>query len=49
VVQTSGGDLARGVLVPLLGRDAIDFLHATGTVDERHLWVSLGDGWTKSR
>ncbi|KAG7259616.1 hypothetical protein CRUP_036851 [Coryphaenoides rupestris] len=49
VVQTSGGDLARSVLVPLLSRDTIDFLHATGTVDERHLWVSLGDGWTKCR
>ncbi|KAG7496565.1 epidermal growth factor receptor kinase substrate 8 isoform X7 [Solea senegalensis] len=50
VIQESGGvDLARGVVVPLLTRDAIDFLHASGTPEERHLWVALGDGWTKSR
>ncbi|XP_061570175.1 epidermal growth factor receptor kinase substrate 8-like isoform X1 [Cololabis saira] len=50
VVQASGGpDLARSVVVPLLTKDAIDFLHASGTAEERHLWVSLGDGWTKCR
>ncbi|XP_072233543.1 epidermal growth factor receptor kinase substrate 8a isoform X1 [Leuresthes tenuis] len=50
VIQASGGaDLARSVVVPLLTRDAIDFLHATGTAEERHLWVTLGDGWTKCR
>ncbi|XP_037551540.1 epidermal growth factor receptor kinase substrate 8a [Nematolebias whitei] len=50
VVQASGGtDLARSVLVPLLTQDAIEFLHASGTVEERHLWVTLGDGWTKCR
>ncbi|XP_064174912.1 epidermal growth factor receptor kinase substrate 8a isoform X3 [Anguilla rostrata] len=50
VVQTSGGvDLAKSVLSPLLTREAIDFLHSTGTAEERHLWVSLGDGWTKCR
>ncbi|XP_027899574.1 epidermal growth factor receptor kinase substrate 8a isoform X3 [Xiphophorus couchianus] len=50
VVQASGGtELARSVLVPLLSRDAIEFLHATGTDEERHLWVTLGDGWTKCR
>lgn len=50
VVQASGTvDLARSVVVPLLTRDAIDFLHASGTAEERHLWVALGDGWTKSR
>ncbi|XP_078798198.1 epidermal growth factor receptor kinase substrate 8a isoform X7 [Oryzias latipes] len=50
VIQASGGvDLARSVVVPLLTRDAIDFLHASGTPEERHLWVTLGDGWTKSR
>ncbi|KAJ8411140.1 hypothetical protein AAFF_G00171460 [Aldrovandia affinis] len=50
VVQTSGGvDLARSVLGPLLTREAIDFLHSAGTAEERHLWVSLGDGWTKCR
>ncbi|RVE56673.1 hypothetical protein OJAV_G00222970 [Oryzias javanicus] len=50
VIQASGGvDLARSVVVPLLSRDAIDFLHASGTPEERHLWVTLGDGWTKSR
>uniref|UniRef100_I3JKV7 Epidermal growth factor receptor kinase substrate 8-like protein 1 n=1 Tax=Oreochromis niloticus TaxID=8128 RepID=I3JKV7_ORENI len=50
VIQASGSvDLARSVVVPLLTRDAIDFLHASGTAEERHLWVALGDGWTKSR
>ncbi|XP_052441181.1 epidermal growth factor receptor kinase substrate 8 isoform X10 [Carassius gibelio] len=50
VIQTSGGvDLAKSVIVPLLTREAIDFLHVAGSVEERHLWVTLGDGWTKCR
>ncbi|XP_037315816.2 epidermal growth factor receptor kinase substrate 8a isoform X3 [Pungitius pungitius] len=50
VIQVSGSvDLARSVVVPLLTRDAIDFLHTSGTPEERHLWVALGDGWTKCR
>ncbi|XP_029017563.1 epidermal growth factor receptor kinase substrate 8a isoform X13 [Betta splendens] len=50
VIQASGSvDLARSVVVPLLSREAIDFLHASGTAEERHLWVTLGDGWTKCR
>ncbi|XP_061662323.1 epidermal growth factor receptor kinase substrate 8a [Syngnathoides biaculeatus] len=50
VVQASGGaDLARSVVVPLLTRLAIEFLHAAGTAEERRLWVTLGDGWTKCR
>ncbi|XP_026091547.1 epidermal growth factor receptor kinase substrate 8-like isoform X7 [Carassius auratus] len=50
VIQTSGGvDLAKSVIVPLLTREAIDFLHAAGSAEERHLWVTLGDGWTKCR
>ncbi|XP_063761683.1 epidermal growth factor receptor kinase substrate 8a isoform X4 [Eleginops maclovinus] len=50
VVQSSGGgDLPRSVLVPLLSRDAVDFLHSAGSPEERHLWVTLGEGWTKSR
>lgn len=50
VIQASGSvDLARSVIVPLLTREAIDFLHASGTAEERHLWVALGDGWTKCR
>ncbi|CAN9508335.1 unnamed protein product [Ophioblennius macclurei] len=50
VIQTSGSvDMARSVVVPLLTRDAIEFLHAAGTAEERHLWVALGDGWTKCR
>uniref|UniRef100_A0A3Q3IX45 Epidermal growth factor receptor kinase substrate 8-like protein 1 n=1 Tax=Monopterus albus TaxID=43700 RepID=A0A3Q3IX45_MONAL len=50
VIQTSGSvDLARSVVVPLLTREAIDFLHTSGTAEERHLWVTLGDGWTKCR
>ncbi|XP_037616906.1 epidermal growth factor receptor kinase substrate 8a isoform X2 [Sebastes umbrosus] len=50
VIQASGSvDLARSILVPLLTREAIDFLHASGTAEERHVWVTLGDGWTKCR
>ncbi|KAK5896356.1 hypothetical protein CgunFtcFv8_009966 [Champsocephalus gunnari] len=50
VVQSAGGsDLPRSVLVPLLSRDAVDFLHSAGSPEERHLWVTLGEGWTKSR
>ncbi|XP_066523319.1 epidermal growth factor receptor kinase substrate 8a isoform X2 [Hoplias malabaricus] len=50
VIHTSGGvDLAKSVVVPLLTREAIDFLHSAGTPEERHLWVTLGDGWTKCR
>ncbi|XP_041819933.1 epidermal growth factor receptor kinase substrate 8a [Chelmon rostratus] len=50
VIQASGSvDLARSVVVPLLTREAIDFLHASGTAEERHLWVTLGEGWTKCR
>ncbi|KAK2893149.1 hypothetical protein Q8A67_013137 [Cirrhinus molitorella] len=50
VIQTSGGvDLAKSVIVPLLTREAIDFLHTAGSAEERHLWVTLGDGWTKCR
>uniref|UniRef100_A0A3P8UVJ7 EGFR pathway substrate 8a, signaling adaptor n=1 Tax=Cynoglossus semilaevis TaxID=244447 RepID=A0A3P8UVJ7_CYNSE len=50
VIQASGSpDLARSVVVPLLTRDAIEFLHEAGTAEERHLWVALGDGWTKCR
>ncbi|XP_056132038.1 epidermal growth factor receptor kinase substrate 8a [Lampris incognitus] len=50
VIQASGGlDLAKSVVVPLLTTEAIDFLHSSGTTEERHLWVTLGDGWTKCR
>lgn len=50
VIQSSGSvEVARSVVVPLLSREAIDFLHASGTAEERHLWVTLGDGWTKCR
>ncbi|XP_053199956.1 epidermal growth factor receptor kinase substrate 8a isoform X3 [Scomber japonicus] len=49
VIQTGGVDLARSVVVPLLTREAIDFLHMTGSAEERHLWVTLGEGWTKCR
>ncbi|XP_029681737.1 epidermal growth factor receptor kinase substrate 8a [Takifugu rubripes] len=50
VLQAAGSvELARSVVVPLLTRDAIDFLHGSGTAEERHLWVTLGDGWTKCR
>lgn len=47
--MSGGVDLAKSVIVPLLTREAIDFLHAAGSAEERHLWVTLGDGWTKCR
>nr|XP_023673651.1 epidermal growth factor receptor kinase substrate 8-like isoform X3 [Paramormyrops kingsleyae] len=50
VVQATGGvDLAKGVISPLLTREAVDFLHSATAPQERRLWLSLGDGWTKSR
>ncbi|KAJ0012709.1 hypothetical protein NQD34_017043 [Periophthalmus magnuspinnatus] len=50
VIQASGSvELARSVIVPFLTKEAIDFLHAAGTAEERHMWVALGDGWTKCR
>ncbi|KAK9526053.1 hypothetical protein VZT92_016709 [Zoarces viviparus] len=49
VIQASSVDLARSVVVPLLTKESIDFLHSSGTAEERHLWVTLGDGWTKCR
>ncbi|XP_068590103.1 epidermal growth factor receptor kinase substrate 8a isoform X2 [Cebidichthys violaceus] len=49
VIQASSVDLARSVVVPLLTKESIDFLHSLGTAEERHLWVALGDGWTKCR
>ncbi|XP_073801863.1 epidermal growth factor receptor kinase substrate 8a isoform X19 [Danio rerio] len=50
VIQTSGGvDLAKSVVVPLLTREAIEFLHTAGSAEERHLWVTLGDAWTKCK
>ncbi|XP_015208469.1 epidermal growth factor receptor kinase substrate 8a isoform X9 [Lepisosteus oculatus] len=50
VIHTTGGvELAKSILSPLLTKDAIDFLHSTVTPEERQLWMSLGDTWTKSR
>ncbi|XP_058936169.1 epidermal growth factor receptor kinase substrate 8 isoform X5 [Kogia breviceps] len=50
VVQATGGpELASSVLSPLLTKDTIDFLSYTVNVDERQLWVSLGDSWMKAR
>ncbi|XP_077449486.1 epidermal growth factor receptor kinase substrate 8a isoform X3 [Stigmatopora argus] len=50
VVRASGGpDLARGTVVPLLTQQAVEFLRAAVTPDERRLWAALGDGWTKCR
>ncbi|XP_051856186.1 epidermal growth factor receptor kinase substrate 8 [Antechinus flavipes] len=50
VVQATGGpELASTVLSPLLTKDAIDFLNHTVTVEERQLWMSLGETWIKPR
>ncbi|XP_007503667.1 epidermal growth factor receptor kinase substrate 8 isoform X3 [Monodelphis domestica] len=50
VVQATGGpELASTVLSPLLTKDAIDFLNQTVNVEERQLWLSLGETWIKPR
>ncbi|XP_036615925.1 epidermal growth factor receptor kinase substrate 8 isoform X1 [Trichosurus vulpecula] len=50
VVQATGGpELASTVLSPLLTKDAIDFLNQTVHVEERQLWISLGETWLKPR
>ncbi|XP_037701263.1 epidermal growth factor receptor kinase substrate 8 isoform X1 [Choloepus didactylus] len=50
VVQATGGpDLASSVLSPLLTKDTIDFLNYTFNIDERQLWMSLGETWMKAR
>uniref|UniRef100_A0A8C8Z7U4 Epidermal growth factor receptor kinase substrate 8 n=1 Tax=Prolemur simus TaxID=1328070 RepID=A0A8C8Z7U4_PROSS len=50
VVQATGGpDLASSILSPLLTKDTIDFLNYTVNMDERQLWISLGETWMKAR
>ncbi|KAM8980091.1 epidermal growth factor receptor kinase substrate 8 isoform X1 [Sarcophilus harrisii] len=50
VVQATGGpELASTVLSPLLTKDTIDFLNQTVSVEERQLWMSLGETWIKPR
>ncbi|XP_069819645.1 epidermal growth factor receptor kinase substrate 8 isoform X2 [Dendropsophus ebraccatus] len=49
VEATGGPDLAKSVLSPLLIKDAIDFLHFVLNPEEKRLWLSLGDTWSKSR
>ncbi|XP_012518231.1 PREDICTED: epidermal growth factor receptor kinase substrate 8, partial [Propithecus coquereli] len=50
VVQATGGpELASSVLSPLLTKDTIDFLNYTVNMDERQLWISLGETWMKAR
>ncbi|XP_048466207.1 epidermal growth factor receptor kinase substrate 8a isoform X2 [Rhincodon typus] len=50
VIQTSGGpEMGRSVLSPLLTKDAIDFLSACVTPEEREIWFSLDETWTKPR
>nr|XP_033808019.1 epidermal growth factor receptor kinase substrate 8 [Geotrypetes seraphini]XP_033808020.1 epidermal growth factor receptor kinase substrate 8 [Geotrypetes seraphini]XP_033808021.1 epidermal growth factor receptor kinase substrate 8 [Geotrypetes seraphini] len=50
MVQATGGpDLAKTVLSPLLLKDTLDFLNHAVASEERQLWMSLGDTWTKAR
>ncbi|XP_072327819.1 epidermal growth factor receptor kinase substrate 8a isoform X3 [Scyliorhinus torazame] len=50
VIQTSGGpEIGRSVLSPLLTKDAIDFLNVCVTPEEREIWFSLDETWTKPR
>ncbi|XP_032895444.1 epidermal growth factor receptor kinase substrate 8 isoform X10 [Amblyraja radiata] len=50
VLQTSGGpELGGSILSPLLTKDAIDFLNTCVTAEEKAVWFSLGETWTKPR
>ncbi|XP_078276060.1 epidermal growth factor receptor kinase substrate 8a isoform X2 [Rhinoraja longicauda] len=50
VVQTSGGpEMGGSILTPLLTKDAIDFLNICVTAEEKAIWFSLGETWTKPR
>ncbi|XP_075118152.1 epidermal growth factor receptor kinase substrate 8 isoform X2 [Leptodactylus fuscus] len=49
VEATGGPELAQSVLSPLLVKDAIDFLNFVLNNEEKILWLSLGDSWSKSR
>lgn len=49
VEATGGPELAKSVLSPLLIKDAIDFLQFVLNFEEKQLWLSLGDLWSKSR
>ncbi|XP_072000899.1 epidermal growth factor receptor kinase substrate 8-like isoform X7 [Engystomops pustulosus] len=49
VEATGGAELAHSVLSPLLMKDAIDFLNFVLNEEEKKLWLSLGDTWSKSR
>ncbi|XP_073420720.1 epidermal growth factor receptor kinase substrate 8 isoform X6 [Dendrobates tinctorius] len=46
---TGGPELAKSVVSPLLIKDAIDFLHFVLNTEEKNLWSSLGDTWSKTR
>ncbi|XP_055508892.1 epidermal growth factor receptor kinase substrate 8a isoform X2 [Leucoraja erinacea] len=50
VIQTSGGpEMGGSILSPLLTKDAIDFLNTCVTAEEKAVWFSLGETWTKPR
>ncbi|XP_040291173.1 epidermal growth factor receptor kinase substrate 8 isoform X2 [Bufo bufo] len=49
VEATGGPELAKSVLSPLLIKDAVDFLHFVLNSEEKNLWLSLGDTWSKPR
>ncbi|KAM5172214.1 epidermal growth factor receptor kinase substrate 8 isoform 2-T6 [Mantella aurantiaca] len=49
VEATGGPELAKSVLSPLLIKDSIDFLNFILNEEEKKLWWSLGETWTKSR
>ncbi|KAM9294074.1 epidermal growth factor receptor kinase substrate 8 [Gastrophryne carolinensis] len=49
VEATGGPQLAGTVLSPLLIKEAVDFFSFILNGEERTLWTSLGDAWTKPR
>uniref|UniRef100_A0A8C5PI33 EGFR pathway substrate 8, signaling adaptor n=1 Tax=Leptobrachium leishanense TaxID=445787 RepID=A0A8C5PI33_9ANUR len=49
VDATGGPDLARSILSPLLTKDAIDYLQYLLNAEEKRLWMSLGESWSKTR
>ncbi|XP_069754937.1 epidermal growth factor receptor kinase substrate 8-like protein 2 isoform X2 [Narcine bancroftii] len=46
---TGGPEVARTIIIPLLSKDATEFLRGHLTPKEASLWETLGEAWTRSR
>ncbi|XP_061408713.1 epidermal growth factor receptor kinase substrate 8-like [Lethenteron reissneri] len=47
VLMSGGPDTGRTILSPPLSKNTVDFMKATLTSQEKMLWSSLGEAWTK--